>query len=170
MFVYIYIYVHISKTQIIVHRGGVTKSILFKFLNSLELTSWPAVVFNIILKLIINHYLETFDLLKSCSWLAEFLIWQPSSSPAHTRSRAPLKKSGKLEKCRYLDISPLDNGRVRLVGSNLAGPSTFWFTLDNHHHYCHHHHVQHWKCFIVYTQLRLLVCKKKILEGLASHC
>ena len=92
MFVYIYIYVHISKTQIIVHRGGVTKSILFKFLNSLELTSWPAVVLNIILKLIINHYLETFDLLKSCSWLAEFLIWQPSSSPAHTRSRAPLKK------------------------------------------------------------------------------
>ena len=81
-----------SKTQIIVERGGVTKSIIFKFLNSLELTSWPAVVLNIILTLIINHYLETFDLLKSCSWLAEFLIWQPSSSLAHTRSRAPLKK------------------------------------------------------------------------------
>ena len=81
-----------STTQIIGDKGGVTKSILFKFLNSLELTSWSAVVLNIILKLIINHYLETFDLLKSCSWLAQFLIWQPSSWPAHTRSRAPLKK------------------------------------------------------------------------------
>ena len=94
MFVYIYIYVHISKLKslYIDRRGGVTKSIIFKFPNSLESTSGPAVVLNIILNLIINHYLETFDLLKSCSWLAEFLIWQPSSSPAHTRSRAPLKK------------------------------------------------------------------------------